>query len=421
MSNTAQYITEQNVFENGRVFIAPTKAKDVVSIRGSVFGGPNMLPRTKLGVPALAGDLFDSGTKKHSKDILRESLAARGATLSFFSSGDRTGFSGSCLPEDTTFLLQVIVECLAEATFPEKEITLEREQLLGRLKESKTNTGSQASQELSRMLYDPSHVNYAETDTESEKYIKSATRKQLQDFQAMLGKGGLVLAIVGDTSPASAMKAVEAAFNKLPKGTSQASVKSANKKSASAQEKRIIIPEKANIDVFLGAVVPITRDDANFLPFATLSDMLGGGFAGHLMQTVRERDGLTYGISTAPNGFGKNVQGAFRIWSTFSPDLYEKGMQSIRKEVKSFFASGITPDALSKKQDEMSGSYVIGLSTTNGLATMLHSIGTDEKPLSYIDEYPEIIRAITVEDIQTAASLIPHTKLSIAAAGTFAK
>jgi zinc protease len=421
MNSTAHYITEKKLFENARIFIAPTKARDVVTIVGSVLGGATMLTRAQAGIPLLAGGLFDAGTKKNPKNILRESLAGRGATLSFFSGGDRTGFSGSCMPEDAPFLLQMIVECLGEASFPEKEIAIERAQQLGRLEESKTETRVQAGNELTRLLYDDKHVNYIESDQSVQKYLKSVTRKQLLDFRTLLGKGGLVIAIAGDTTADNALKAIERSFGKLSDGTSEAPAHSKNTKKAAAEEKRIPIPEKANIDVFLGSVIPITRDDKAFLPFMTLSDMLGGGFAAHLMQTVRERDGLTYGISTAPTGFGKDMQGMFRIWSTFSPHLFEKGIHTIRKEIKTFFATGITQDSLIRKQDEMTGSYVIGLSTTVGLATMLHKIGIEEKSLSYIDEYLELIRALSVKDIQEVAALIPYTRLAITAAGTFAK
>ena len=421
MSTTAEFITEKKLFTNARIFIAPTKARDVVTIVGSVLGGENMLPRVESGVPLLAGSLFDAGTKRTSKDILRESLAARGATLSFSTGADRTYFRASCLPEDLQFILDLIVECLGEALFLEKEIPAARERLLGRIKESKTETGIQAASELSRILYDEQSVNYADKEAVTEKSLKAATRAELLAFRMLLGTGGLVIAIAGDTDSATALKAVERSFGKLSPGTLEESTKTKNKKTASAQEKRISIPDKANVDIFLGVVVPLTINDELYLPFMTLSDMLGGGFAAHLMQTVRERDGLTYGISTAPSGFGKDVEGAFRIWSTFSPDLLEKGLQTIHKEIKNFFTTGITKPSLIRKQDEMTGSYTIGLATTGGLAGILHKIGVEGKPLSYIDEYPNLIRAITVDDVQVAAALIQRNKLSLAAAGTFAK
>jgi zinc protease len=421
MDNLAPRITEKKVFENGRIFVAPTGAKDVVAIEGSVLGGWNFLPRSLGSVPAVAGRLLDAGTKKQGKDALREALAARGATLGFYPGGDRTYFSGSCLPEDLPFLLKLAAECLGEPTFPVAEIATSKERMLGRLKESKTETRTQALHESSRLIYDEAHVNYEEKDTVAEKNLKTVTRSQLVDFQKMVGYGGLVLAIAGDTHASSAIKAAESAFGSLKKGTLEASVKSKNKKAPTKQEKFIEIPEKANIDLYLGVALPFTYEDPSYLATATVVDMLGGGFAAHLMQTVRERDGLTYGISASLAGFGKGVDGSMRIWSTLSPLLFDKGIKTIRKEVEVFFSTGITDEALAKKKDEINGSYVIGLSTTHGLARVLHEIGIHDRDLSYIDTIIDKVRTLSVADLKAAAKLIQTDKLSLAAAGTFKK
>jgi zinc protease len=419
--NISSKIYEKKVFENGRIFIAPTGARNIVSFEGSVFGGSNFLPDLLNKVPSFTTQLFDTGTKTKDKETIRDSLAARGASLGFSSGGDRTYFSGSCLPEDLNFVLSLAAECMADAVFPAKEIPLVKERRLGSLKEGKTETRTQAREELSRMLFDPAHVNYIEKDAATEKRINLVTRKHLIDFKNTLGRGGLVLAIVGDVTEASALKSAERAFGSLKAGLTEAPSKSKNKKVQALQDKIVTIPEKANIDLFLGVALPIDFTDEAFIPLTVLADMLGGGFGGHLMQTVRERDGLTYGISSAMDGFGIGIEGYFRIWSTLSPLLYEKGLETIRKEVKNFFKNGITEDASESKKDEILGTYLVSLSTTRGLASKLHAIGRDAKQLSYIDEYSEIIRKMKLDQIRAAAGLIPLDKLSLSAAGTFLK
>ncbi len=420
MDLMASHITEKRVFENGRVFIAPTRVQDVVTIEGSVLGGENMLPRVLSEAPLLAARLFDAGTKARDKDSLRELLASRGASLSFSTAGDRTYFSGSCLPEDLSLILSITAECLGTSVFPTQELATARERILGRFKEIKTDTRTQAANELSRILFDPAHVNYAEKEAVQEKRLKETARKDLVDFRKLLGKGGLVIAIVGDVVPAVALIAVEKSFGNLTKGTLEVTPKQRNRNSPKSTEKIIIIPNKANIDMYLGAAVPITFDDPQYRALMTVTDMLGGGFAAHLMQTVRERDGLTYGIAARASGFDAGVEGSFQIWSTFSPQLFEKGVATIRAETKKFFATEMTEKNLAMKKDDLTGAYVIGLSTTHGLANQLHSIGTHGRALSYIDEYPELIRALTLTQIHEAAALIPLDKLALTAAGTFA-
>jgi len=69
----------------------------------------------------------------------------------------------------------------------------------------------------------------------------------------------------------------------------------------------------------------------------------------------------------------------------------------------------------------MAGNYLVGLSTTRGLASALHLIGIEGRNLSYVDEYPEHVRAVTTRQLKDLAPLIDSKKLSLAASGTFPK
>lgn len=405
----------------GRLFIAPTHVRDIVIVTGSVLGGRNMLPRTLDIVPALAADLLDAGTAKKKKGVIRDTLAGKGISLSFSSSGDRTEFSGQCFPEDLPMLLSTIVECLDGAIFPEAEVKNAKTLTLGNLAEAKSNTRARAEHALSGLLYDTEHVNYVRPIEAQEKGVIAVRRSHLQDFRNLLGKGGLILAVVGDITVTTARSTAEKAFGKLAVGTTTAPAKQANKKVQKEQEKLVPIADKANIDVLLGVALPLTIRHPLYQPAKVLVEMLGGGVTSHLMQTIRERDGLTYGVYSSLRGLDAGTDGYFKIWATFSPDKYTESVEKLRKEVDIFFSKGLTEEALQKRKEEMTGSYLVALSTTQNLAHSLHSIGTNGFELSYLTEYPNIIRAVSLSDIINAAELIPRDKMALAASGTFKK
>lgn len=406
--------------EHGRIFAMQTGVKDIVYVEGSVLGGWNMLPRHLGEASVLAAELFDAGTKDKTKAEIRDSLAARGATLSFDSGDERTYFRGSCLPEDLHHLLSVIAVCIGEAVFPSAEMKSARSRLHGDLVEEKTNTRTQASQGLARLLYDKDHVNYEESTLERIRDLEAVKRADLLAFRKMIGQGGLVLAIVGDIHAAKALTTARTTFSRLRHGTLVAPAIEMNKRIQEAQTELIPIKNKANIDTFLGASLPLTYHDSLYLPFIVLSEMLGGrGFTSHLMSTIRERDGLTYGVYSTPNGFTGGADGMFRVWATFSPARFHESVEKLRKEINFFFKHGITGAALESRKEEMIGSYLVSLSTTRGIAGMLHQIGRRGKPLSYIDEYPELIQATNLKELVDASRLVPLDKLSLAAAGTF--
>jgi zinc protease len=420
MESIAKHITELELADGARVFIAPTKAKDVVTVQGSVLGGWNMLPRGKGDVQTLTVELLDAGTKTKSKDQIRELLSTRGISLKFSPGGDRTFFYGSCLPEDLGTLLDMLVECLSESVFPAKELALAKTRLLGDWEEARTDTHTRASLELLRSVYEKDHLNYPPSIEERIASTKSVERTELLSFKKLFGRKGMIIAIVGDVPVQKTERAIRVAIGRLPEGSASVPEKRKNAKRAEAQEILVPIKDKANIDVFFGASVPLTMEDLLYIPYIVFNNLLGGGgFSNHLMRTIREREGLTYGIRAQSYGFMDGMDGAFRIWATFSPETFKKAVTLTLAEMNIFVKTGLTPQALQKKQDQLTGSYVVGLSTTNGLASRLLSIGIEGKLLSYIDTYPDLIRAVTVEDLKAVAKLIPFNKLSLAASGTF--
>ena len=421
MNMTKQFYSAEaySIAGGGELLVARTAAKDVVSVEGSVFGGTNHVPGDWDVIPVLSAQLLDAGTRKKDKNVIRGSLANRGISLSFNSEGDRTYFSGQCLPEDLPFLLSVIVECLGEASFPDREVESEKSRALGAIAEMKTDTNVQAGIALVRALYGAEHANFSRTLEEQEASVQKINRVRLMDFRRRLGRDGLILAIAGDVHAKSVRAAAEKAFNNLPERGLAAVAKPANKKNSTSSEKYIPIADKTNVDVLLGAALPLRKLDPLFHPASLLVDMLGGGFASHLMQTIRERDGLTYGIYASLRGFENGADGYLRIWATFSPEMFTKSIKVLHKEIHHFFAHGMTETALARKKEEITGSYLVGLSTTRGLARMLHQLTIDGRDLSYFAKYPDYIRAVSLAEIRTAADLVRLDKLAFVASGTF--
>ncbi|HEX8591457.1 MAG TPA: pitrilysin family protein [Candidatus Paceibacterota bacterium] len=406
-----------------RFFAARTGAKDVVSIEGSVLGGSYLLPYEKRPAHGLMASILDAGTKRRDKETLRNDLAERGIILHFSSGADRTYFFASCLPEDITYTLRLIAECLESPLLAKSEFEAERARSLAMLSEAQTDTDAQASRAFARLVFDPVHVNYADSIEEERSLTRGVSRADILTSQRMIGRGGLVLAVTGDLVPERTLSEAERVFIKLPSGTENLPAKPANQKEVTRGESLVHVPDKTNVDTYFGLSVPITHNDSRYVPFAVLSSMLCGGgvFSSHLAQTIRERDGLTYAIAGGPYGFGEGAQGALRVWANFAPDRFRYSVEATLKEIRIFFKQGVTIESLATMQSRMQGLYVTSLSNSRGIAAQLHKIGREGKQLTYVNEFPSLIRAVTLTDLQEAAALIPVDKFSLAAAGTFKK
>jgi zinc protease len=104
------------------------------------------------------------------------------------------------------------------------------------------------------------------------------------------------------------------------------------------------VPGRQNIDFSIGLPIPITIHHPDFLPLSFGIAVLAkwGGFAGRLMSTVREKEGLTYGIYGRLESFHGDEQGFFRIMTFFAPDKAVHALTSTFREISKLYTSGIT-------------------------------------------------------------------------------
>ena len=101
------------------------------------------------------------------------------------------------------------------------------------------------------------------------------------------------------------------------------------------------------------------------------TSVLGSGFfSARLLDIIRSKEGLTYGI-VANLANDTYTDGAWSIQGTFAPELLEKGMASTLRELRRFHDEGLTADELKTFKETLTGSYKVTLSTTSGLASAL--------------------------------------------------
>lgn len=421
MSHDFSSIREYALASGGHLLVAPTAVRDLVVIEGSVYGGPSHFSGEKMLLPALAASLLDAGTATKSKEVIRNALAAKGISLSFGAAGDRTYLSAQCFPEHVGQVFTVIVECLTQAAFPEAEIKNVNALAQGALAEEKSNTRARADRALRQALYAKGHMHYVGSIEEEEVAVRALRRADFVAYRRALGRGGLVLAVAGDVDPRAVQALAERACKKLLPGTDAPAPKASNTKKRAAEQTLVAVADKANIDTRLGVTVPVTLEHPLYLPLVTVLDALGGGFTSHLMQTIRDRDGLTYGVYAALAGARTDLEGYVKIAASFTPDRFYESVAKLRAETALFLSTGITDTVLEETKARMIGSYVVSLATTQGLAAALHRLGVEGKALSYLAEYPDRVRRISLTEALEAAALISVEALTLTAAGTIPK
>ncbi|MGA2396690.1 MAG: pitrilysin family protein [Steroidobacteraceae bacterium] len=396
----------------------PTHVRDVVVVLGALPAGDAMAGSGNAAVPTLTGMMLDRGTSTLDKFAIAERLEEVGASISFSVATQSLEIRAKCLRKDLPMVLSILAAELKAPAFPAAELAKAKQQLIGSLRESSQNTGARAQEAFARAIFPPGHPNRPHSVEEMLSAAESATLEEIKAFHAKyIGPKHLTLILAGDVNDKAMRLLVAKNFSGWAGGADY--LRSGPPGAATAAPSRDIevpLKDKPSTTVLLGQATGLRYRDPDALPLRVGTAILGQGFTGRLMGTVRDREGLTYGIGAAVTA-DSVADGAWSISASFAPTLLEHGVASTRRVLEQWWKDGITDDELAARKQGLVGGYFVGLSTTGGLAsTILTSIqrGYD---LSWLDGYPEAVRAVSREQVDQAirAHLDPSTMVLVEA------
>jgi predicted Zn-dependent peptidase len=138
-------------------------------------------------------------------------------------------------------------------------------------------------------------------------------------------------------------------------------------------------------------------NDPERTTFSVLNTLTGGYFSSRLMQNLRERQGLTYGISSSNTFFGE--QSVFAICSDVNAEQTQRAIDACFEELQRLQSEPVTEGELEMVKNYMAGIQLRAADTT--LNTMQkyaywHRFGLDESEMfRYLSE----IKKVTSEEI----------------------
>ena len=419
-ANIADNIVEFEPVQGLRLLTMKTGVQDVVTIRGSILGGDVFSPQANRMIADLTAAMLDKGTRSKSKFEIADKLESVGATMSFSSGQQRVRFAIKCLKDDIPLVLGLLAEQLREPAFNKEDLSTLKTRLKGNLKRDKKNTGKMAGGEFIRELYPKDHPNYRYPIDEQIEMIDKIDPASLRNFhKTYYGLGNMIMTAVGDVDGEYFSREVEKVFKGWKTSPLSKWVNTMQANDVTATKKYVTIKDKTSADVYIGQPIGIDRSHEDYYPLMMGTYILGGNFSARLMQTVRDEQGLTYGIYSQIQGAENGNDGFWTIWSSFAPQLLQTGYEASFEQLEKWVTEGITVAELEAKKTTITGSYKVGLATTRGLASQILSNAERGRPNEYLDQYSGIINELTLEQVNGAIKqYIDINKLVFVAAGS---
>ncbi|MBQ4913627.1 insulinase family protein [Maribacter sp. MMG018] len=392
--------TRKNI-EGIDVVTAKTGVKDFITVSASFpianyhnTNGNNVVPMLTVG-------MLDKGTTEHDKFNFSQKLDKLGVNFNINAGTHHVQIGFKCLKKDVNEVVALLAEELRYPLFDAKEFDLLKQQIIGSIKRGISDPATQGSIALSQAIYPEGHPNYKYDVQSTIKNIEKATLNELKTFHSnYFGTKGMHLVVVGDVDTNELYKSLKKAF----KGWNGGQVSSSTYKEpskTSALEKVVTIPQKPSAQLFIGQYTGIKRTDKDYVPFYMATSILGGGFSGRLMRTVRDVEGLTYSIGAGHSGH-ENSGGHWLVYATFNPSLFQKGLDATMVQIKKWVNEGVTKEELAAKKSNITGSFKVSLETTSGLSrTILSFLQRGWEP-DYIDQYPKDVESVTLDQVNAA-------------------
>ncbi len=402
-SNFASRVVRHELENGATVLMLENRATPTVSLRGSLRAGSYFEPRDKPGLAQITAEMLSRGTKKRSKLEIAGDLESVGADVDFSTDPFAVNIVARSLSQDFPLVINTLAEELREPAFPADELERLKQQIIASIQEQQANTRYRGYERFSNLIFDETNPYYIPPGDHLIESINSITSADVREFfEQRYGGRSLILTVVGDVNAAEARGLFEEAFGSFGGPASvDINVKDPAHQ-ASARREIVLIKDKANVDILVGAAAPLRRSSEDYYAAVLANSALGQStLSSRLGLQVRDKEGLTYGINST-FGAPSLAAGPWFIGVSVNPFNVERAINSAIEVLRDYVSNGIRPEELADQKSAAIGSFKVSLATNRGLARALWNAEFHNLGIDYLDRYPRLIQSVALEEVNAA-------------------
>lgn len=367
----------------------------IVALYLAFEGGSEQDPADKQGLAELTMDALTEGAGTLTANEFQQQLADHSISLKFAAGRDALEGEVKFLSADKQKAVELLRAALTKPHFDNKDIERLRNRQLVAVKQQVADPSWQARYALFSHIYN-GHP-YGQRHLGSLQSIKSLTREDVRNFAAHhLAQDNLIVAVAGDIKAADLAALLDKTVADLPAHAVLTPV-------VDVQDMpnfpHILVKREGTQSELLFALPGPKRDDPDWYAAEIANYILGGGgFSSRLMQNVRDKKGLTYGIQTGLAASEHN--GLWLGQAAVDNPKVGEALAVIDDTMRHFYEDGVSAREITAAKDFLTGSQPLGLTSTDKIAAMMVSMQREKLGRDYLDRYGEIMRGVSDADIQ---------------------
>lgn len=366
-----------------------------VAFRGS---GAITDPEGAVGRANMVSGLLDEGAGEIGSQEFQQRLADKSISLSFDASLDNFSGSLKTLTRNRDEAFEMMRLALNEPRFDAEPVERIRAQILAGLASRANDPGYLASRAFWSTVF-PDHPYGRPSDGTPESVAGIATEDLRRFVAERLARENLVIGVVGDVTAEELAPLLDRTFGDLPAEAAPLDVPYRNPTTPGGvtvidqaiPQSRIVFGQRG-----------IDRGDPDFYAALVLNQIVGGGsFTSRLYDEVREKRGLAYSVYSylAPLDHGA-------VWMGGAGTENASAAQTVaivREQWRQILQDNVGAEELAAAKDNLIGSYALRFDSTSSIAGMLVAVQMEDLGMDYIDNRPDLIGAVTLEDTRRVA------------------
>ncbi|MBP9653704.1 MAG: insulinase family protein [Rhodocyclaceae bacterium] len=379
-----------------RVFFIESRVVPIIDVQVDFAAGGAYAPADKAGLAGLTRGLLDTGAGELDEEKIADRLADSGALLGGGADKDRASVSlrtlSSAREREAALALMRLI--LQQPSFPAAVLDREKARTIAGIREADTRPASIAAKRFAAALY-PGHP-YGQVPT-AESVERISREDLLAFYRAHYGARRAVVSIIGDLSRGEA----EVLAQELTAGLPDAPEKVSLPDTALPARGTVRIDHPATQAHILLGLPAVRRGDPDYIPLLVGNYILGGGgFVSRLMKEVREKRGYAYSVYSY---FQPQRQpGPFEVGLQTKRDQAGAALKVVEEVLAGFLEGGPSGEELKAAQRNLVDGFPLRIDSNRKLLEYLSVIGFYGLPLTYLDDFPRKVQAVTAADIRAA-------------------
>lgn len=368
------------------------QGNEVVAVQIYFRGGSRNINEKNAGIESLMFEVAQQGTKNFSKSQINRELAHMGTAVDSAGNYDYSVIAMKCVRQNFDRSWEILADMVLNPLFEEKEVALEKDQIINGLRQQNDTPESEVALISSRMLY-KSHpyINSPDGTVES---VGALTAADLKAHHAkLLQTSRMTVVVVGNLTFDEVKQKVEGSFGKLPKGDYNPGAPPLFSNAGTSEFQ--VVEKGVATNYIRGTFAAPPLDHPDYPAFYVAVNILGQLF----FQEVRVKRNLTYTADATL--LSNSANSGFLVVTTAKPN---ETIRVMFDQIDFLQRNELRDDGLRSLIGGMLTSYYSKLETNDAQAVKLAEYELLGGGWRHLQTWIDDLNKVTPEDVQRVSN-----------------